>query len=148
MIKKIYLDVCTYCRPFDNQEIVRTRLETDAYYLILNKCYEGYYEPIIPPVHIKEVSAIPDVQERIEMLSLLEHFKKDIDFDFRGIRDRAEHLYKLRLGVADASHLAFAEYSADIFISCDDKLIKKYKTLNGKMPIMNPIEFVVSENLK
>jgi hypothetical protein len=34
-MKTLYLDVCTYCRPFDNQDALRIRLETEAFYLIL-----------------------------------------------------------------------------------------------------------------
>jgi len=33
--KRLYLDVCTLCRPFDDQNMMRIRLETDAFYLIL-----------------------------------------------------------------------------------------------------------------
>ena len=32
---KLYLDVCTLCRPFDDQNRMRIRLETDSYYLIM-----------------------------------------------------------------------------------------------------------------
>ena len=31
---RLYLDVCTFCRPFDNQNMMRIRLETDSYYLM------------------------------------------------------------------------------------------------------------------
>ena len=32
---KLYLDVCTLCRPFDDQLRLRVRLETDSYFLIM-----------------------------------------------------------------------------------------------------------------
>ena len=33
----LYLDVCTLCRPFDDQNMMRIRLETDSYHLILQE---------------------------------------------------------------------------------------------------------------
>jgi len=35
----IYLDVCTLCRPFDDQSFLRIRLETDAVNLIMSKTH-------------------------------------------------------------------------------------------------------------
>jgi predicted nucleic acid-binding protein len=52
------------------------------------------------------------------------------------------------MGVADAAHLAFTEDSADFFISCDDKLIKKCKKLDINLTVMNPVQFTVKEDLK
>jgi hypothetical protein len=38
-----YLDVCTLCRPFDDQNMMRIRLETDSYHLILQAIQDGEY---------------------------------------------------------------------------------------------------------
>jgi len=51
-MKRLYLDVCTYCRPFDNQNALRIRLETDAFYLIMKHIKEGKYKAVLSPVHI------------------------------------------------------------------------------------------------
>jgi len=40
-------------------------------------------------------------------------------------RLRAEELVNLSFGIADAAHVAFAEAAGALFISCDNKLIKK-----------------------
>lgn len=47
-MKKLYLDVCTLCRPFDDQNVMRIRLETDAFYLILQNIQNGKYEMMNP----------------------------------------------------------------------------------------------------
>ncbi len=60
-MKKLYLDVCTLCRPFDNQNEMRIRFETDAYYLIIDKIQKGIYELIVSPVHHREVQDINDL---------------------------------------------------------------------------------------
>ena len=41
--KTIYIDVCALCRPFDEQEYMRIRLETEAVNLILSKVRDGNY---------------------------------------------------------------------------------------------------------
>ncbi|MFZ4504631.1 MAG: hypothetical protein ACOYM1_11850 [Methylovulum sp.] len=52
-MKVIYLDVCTYCRPFDNQDALRISLETEAFYLILQYIQHNHYQPVVSPVHLK-----------------------------------------------------------------------------------------------
>lgn len=65
-MKKLYLDVCTVCRPFDNQNNMRIRLETDAYYLILNGIQNNIYEMMISLMHFKELESIEDIREKIQ----------------------------------------------------------------------------------
>ena len=55
--KALYLDVCTLCRPFDDQSQMRIRLETNAYYLILQAIRNTHYDMLVSAVHFEEVSA-------------------------------------------------------------------------------------------
>ena len=64
------------------------------------------------------------------------------------IRERAESLVALRFGVADAAHVAFAEYAAAVFISCDEKLLKKCKSHEIKVWCGNPVDFCAKEGLR
>lgn len=146
--KRLYLDVCTLCRPFDDQSAMRIHLETDAFYLILQNIQNGSYDMVVSPVHIAEVSAIKAVKERIEVSELLKQFEIEANIDLKKTRVRAEELVQLNFGVADAAHIAFAEASADFFISCDDKLLKKCKRKKVDVIAVNPVEFSISEDLK
>jgi hypothetical protein len=119
---RLYWDICTYCRPFDDQDTIRVRLETDAYFLILSGIQRGAYTTVISPVHLEEAAAIADTWERIELLALFKVLKTNISHCSDKLRKRAEYLCSLNFGVADAAHVAFAEATADIFITCDDKL--------------------------
>jgi len=56
--KPIYIDVCALSRPFDNQEFMRIRLETEAVNLILSNVKAGNYKLLVSTVHIKEIDAI------------------------------------------------------------------------------------------
>jgi predicted nucleic acid-binding protein len=48
-------------------------------------------------------------------------------------------------GVADAAHVAFAEQLAEIFITCDDKLLKRCKQAALRIAAMNPVEFIAQD---
>ena len=136
------------CRPFDNQDFMRIRLETDAYYLILDKIQKKFYELIASPVHFREIQDISDVEEKYQLLYLLNNFSKNPVHDLKKTMNRTEELILLNFGVADAAHIAFAEQTADVFISCDDKLLKKCKKNGIKIKTMNPIEFCNEEELR
>ena len=145
---RLYLDVCTFCRPFDNQNMMRIRLETDSYYLIMQAIRDGDYELLYSKVHEKEIAAISDVLERTEILETIHQNGSACKGVLPLIRLRANELVSLGLGVADAAHVAFAENNADYFISCDDRLIKRAKRANVGVMMMTPLEFCVQENLK
>ena len=144
----IYLDVCTLCRPFDDQSLMRIRLETNAYYLILQAIRDGRYEMIVSPVHLEEVNAIGDAQERQETLAVLERLGTKAKCDLAATRARAEQLYTRKFGIADAAHVVFAEATAGVFITWDNRLLKKCKKEKVQVTVMNPVEFVIAEDLK
>ena len=145
---KVYLDVCTLCRPFDDQRLMRIRLETDAYYLIIKAVQNGELRMIVSPVHIEEIRSIADHQERSELLALLEKFGTMAECDSSKTRGRAEYFCSRGFGITDAAHVAFAEECSDFFISCDDRLIRKCRRLNLGIAAVNPVEFCVRENLR
>jgi predicted nucleic acid-binding protein len=145
---KLYLDVCTLCRPFDDQHRMRIRLETDSYFLIMQAIQDKTYELLYSKVHENEIAAINDVLERTEIIETLYQNGKPCSGDLQVIRKRADKLVASGLGVADAAHVAFAEVNADFFISCDDRLIKRSKREKVDVIMVTPVEFCVQENLK
>ncbi|WP_411725789.1 hypothetical protein [Methyloglobulus sp.] len=148
-MKNIYLDVCTYCRPFDNQDALRIRLETEAFYLIMQHIQKNRYQSIISPVHVKEIEAICAIEERLMLTTQLKHLTQLPVNNLSEIRSRADCLHQLGFGIADAAHVAYAENLADVFITCDDKLLKKcQKETTLKIIAMNPLEFVLTEDLQ
>jgi len=145
---KLYLDVCTLCRPFDDQHRMRIRLETDSYFLIMQAIRDKTYELLYSKVHEKEITAITNVLERTEIIETIYQNGNRCSGAFQIIRKRADILVNAGLGVADAAHIAFAEVNADFFISCDDQLIKRSIRENVDIRVMTPIEFCVQENLE
>lgn len=148
-MKMLYLDVCTYCRPFDNQDALRIRLETEAFYLILQHIQLNHFQSLISPVHLKEIDAIASTEERLLLKTQLKNFLAPPVNNLSALRARAEHLHQLGFGLADAAHVAYAEHLADVFITCDDKLLKKCrKEPTLKIITMNPLEFILTEELQ
>lgn len=147
MKKRLYIDVCTLCRPYDDQVLLPIRLETDAYYLIMSHIDQGRYVAVASPVHFAEVAAIDDIYQRIELEQMLGRFGSKAAYE-AGVRERATELVRCRLGVADAAHIAFAEISADVFITCDKDLIRRSRACRVKLEVCSPLEFVMKEDLK
>ena len=146
--KTLYLDICTLCRPFDDQSLMRIRLETDAYYLILQALQDAKYRMVVSPVHIEEANAISDVEERQEILSVLDKLGTTAECDMAATRTRAEYLHFRKFGIADAAHVAFAEATSDVFITCDDRLVRKCRREKVGVTTVNPVEFTIAEDLK
>jgi len=144
----LYLDVCALSRPFDDQSYLRVRIETEAVNLILTAIRTGKSALVYSPVHIKELEAIDDRIERIELLTLLNNQGEMIHSKAGEVRARAEELVMLGFGVADAAHVAFAEKVKASFISCDDKLIKHCLKHGIETWCGNPVAYCEKEGLK
>jgi predicted nucleic acid-binding protein len=146
--KTIYLDVCALSRPFDDQSFLRIRMETEAVNLILSEVRQGTYGLLVSPVHIREIAAIGDAVERVELQMLLAALGRPVMVNRAKARARAEELIRLGFGVADAAHVAFAEQPGADFISSDDRLIKKCAGAVTAVWCGNPVSFCEKESLR
>jgi len=145
---RVYLDVCALCRPFDDQQQVRIRMETSAVELILAHIRRGKIELIVSPVHQIETKAISDAEERNHLLLLLDQFSNSVDLDLDETRRRAEILISEGLGVADAAHLAFAEAAGADFITVDDRLLKQCRRIRARVWYGSSQSFCEKEDLR
>jgi hypothetical protein len=109
--KTLYIDISTLCRPFDDQSLMRIRIETDAYYLILQALQETKYTMVVSPVHIEEANAISDTEERREILAVLETLGTAAKCDVAAARARAEFLHSRNFALP-MRLTAFAEATA------------------------------------
>ncbi len=123
-------------------------METSAFYLIMDHVYKGSYEFMVSPLHYKEVAGISDPFEKIQVDTLLKTFDGKWSFDMPTALTRAEELIKRNIGIADAVHLALAEQCADVFITCDDKLLKRASKLKLGVIVTDPLTFCIKENLR
>ena len=86
----VYLDVCALCRPFDDQNQIRIRLETEAVMLILSYVRSDKLTMVVSPTHIVEIAAISAVDEREYLQALLQEIGEAQTFDLAQTRQRAE----------------------------------------------------------
>jgi len=141
-MKRLYLDINIYNRPFDDQSQVRIRLETIAIYAILKMIKEDKFSLLWSFMLEFENSLNPyeDIRMEIEMASSLASEKIKMGED---ILTAAKNLESKGIKPRDAIHLACAiKGKADYFLTCDDKLIKKVKPIQGEIVILSPIDFI------
>jgi predicted nucleic acid-binding protein len=146
--KQVYLDVCALCRPFDDQQQARIRLETAAVELILAHIRQSGRVLIVSPAHQVEIEAIADLEENRHLMLFLKKFGTPVDFDLQTARQRAEQLVEQGLGVADAVHLAFAEQAQADFVTVDDRLIKQCRRIKATVWCGTPPAYCEKENLR
>ena len=144
----VYLDVCSLCRPFDDQRYARIRIESEATQLILETIRNHKLKLAVSPVHQVEVGAIPNLAERIEIPSLLDNFGELVEIDVTGARTRAERLFGSGFGIADAAYVAYAEFANADFVTCDDRLLKRCLKSGLSIWCGDPLQFCIKENLK
>ncbi len=122
---RIYLDVCCFNRPFDDQTQSRIRVETEAILAILERCETGEWELVISEMVETEVTQIADQERRQRVEGAMQMARSRIQVD-DAIANRGEELQSLGFQGFDAIHVACAEIArVDVFLSTDDRLLRK-----------------------
>ena len=132
---KIYLDVCCLNRLYDDQSQLRIRLESEAISQILVNCQNGKWELIISTVIEAEISRTPLQTRKEQVRESLSLGNKKIMLT-QQMQTRAMELTTFGFKKYDALHVACAENNADIFLTTDDRLIRKGKTYKNQLKII------------
>lgn len=139
----IYLDTSVYNRPFDDLSQPRIWLEALAFAVILQMREASRVELVNSDVLEYENSRNPFLHRKTWVSFYLGLATKYQQLG-ESIRKRAQALGSQGLGPVDALHLACAEESnAEYFITCDDRIIKRYQ--GEALKVMNPVGFVLEE---
>ena len=139
---KVYLDNCSYNRPFDDQSQMRICLETQAKLYIQKLIQDGCLLLAISYISRYENWNSPYSKNKITIGKFFEHATTYIDIDKEHIiEEKANEIMKYGLKSKDALHISCAiEAACDYFITTDDGILKKYKT--GEIQICSPVEFI------
>lgn len=125
MIVKIYLDLCVYNRPFDDQRQPRVVIEMMECILLLSKIISGEMKLISSFALEFENRNNPFADRKDVIHELLSTATTFIEYD-GDLGARAKELEKIGINAMDAFHIACAEKAdADFFITCDDILAKR-----------------------
>jgi predicted nucleic acid-binding protein len=143
---RIYLDVSCLNRPFDDQSQPRIRLESEAITMILAKFDRGVWDQVSSEMVTIEVTANSDEFRRRRVNLLLPGDTATVKLT-EATFARAAELETMGLKPADATHVAAAESSADVFLTCDDRLLRAAARNASAIhiPVANPLDWIAEQ---
>ncbi|HEY5042446.1 MAG TPA: PIN domain-containing protein [Verrucomicrobiae bacterium] len=142
---KLYLDVCCWNRPFDDQSQTRVRLEAEAVLSILQMAGSGELEIVGSDIIDDELLQMADKERREKVELLLALASSQVALT-SAIEQRATELQKWNISSFDALHLASAENArADYLLTTDDDLLRRAKRADLKVKIENPAKWLIQQ---
>ena len=139
---RVYLDNCSYNRPYDDQSQIRIHLETQAKLHIQDMIREKRIELVTSYVLDFENSNNRSMQKKMA----IEKFMKDYAALYVSNRNEKEivelvkHIMMTSVKEKDAYHVACAIVAkCNYFITTDDRLLK-YQS--EKVDLVTPEEFI------
>jgi len=139
---RIYLDNCCYNRPFDEQDQLRIRLESEAKLRIQAMMRGGEIEYVWSDILSQEVMDNPFPHRREKILEWRHGAAHLVIMTSEVIAD-ADELSAMGLSAADALHVACAAaVDCDFFITTDDRLMRCIRQWRVTR-IVNPLEFIL-----
>lgn len=136
----VYLDTNIYCRPLDDRNQPRINLEAEASLNILKVIETGKTKSATSDILKLEIYNADPVK-KLYTIPFLSFSSTHIE-ESEELKNKAKIIQrKYRLKSRDALHLASAlQAKAELFITCDDELIKKNKIIR-EIKILSPIEY-------
>ena len=135
----LYLDNCSFNRPFDNQTQLSISLESQAKLFIQQGILQGHFQLLWSYVLEHENSKNPFNERLASIYSWKELAVRHI-IETEEILAFGESLMDRGLKMLDALHIACAYYGGcERFITVDKKLINKPIT---EVVVQNPVEFI------
>ncbi len=128
---RIYLDLCCFNRPYDDQMQARIRLETEAKVLIQQKIEAAECELIWSAALDFECTNNP-FDERRHAIMQWRRLAVCMVMSNAEVTVKAHQLVEQGLGVYDAFHAASAiAGKADVFVTTDDRLLKRLRKIEN-----------------
>lgn len=139
----IYLDNCCFNRPFDDQSLIRIKLETDAKLHIQERIKAHELELTWSYILEFENSMNPYKNKR-ERIQKWKTFAVNIVYETPAILSLGHAFQGQGIKKKDALHLACAiEGHCDCFLTTDDKLLNKRPDIT-RIQVISPVEFVMT----
>ncbi len=138
---RIYLDNCSFNRPFDNQMNARIRVETEAKLAVQEAIRDGKIELAWSYILDYENAANPYPERRKTIAQWRELSAIDTR-EHSALLRTADNLTKKGLSGLDALHVASAIHAGcEYFITTDDGILKKSGMVTN-ITIIDPSQFV------
>lgn len=142
----IYLDYNCFQRGFDDHRQVRIQMESLACQEIFARTETGHLQLVWSFMHEDETIFCPFPERKYAVLRLASLCQVRVG-PVEDIRRLAlSFQQQAGLSAKDAIHLACAVHvGATAFLTCDDELLRRVKSLDLPMMVMNPVDFVRRE---
>lgn len=138
---KIYLDNSCFNRPFDDQQQLRIKLETEAKLDIQERIFQKEIDLTWSFILDFENEANPFEQRRLAIRGWKKHALADTD-ETKEIAEKAERFHQMGIKSKDSLHLACAiSMRCVYFLTTDDELIKKSAGIK-EIKVTDPISFI------
>lgn len=140
---KIYLDNCSLQRPLDSRTQTRIALEAEAVIGILEQVQMGRVTLVSSEALLFRIQRNPFEIRKEYALTVLESADLVVASD-DSVKNRAREFEVAGIKPLDAAHLALAEKAeVDYFCTCDDRLLRRAKTIISlKINVASPIELI------
>ena len=136
---RIYLDHCTFNRPFDDQKSIKIQLETSAKLYIQDQIKKEKYDLVWSYMSDLENNNNPNIENKIS-IQIWENIAKIKCRSSKNILEMGKKIINYGVRPNDALHIACAlETQCEYFITTDTGLINKNIE---NIQIINPIDFV------
>lgn len=140
---RVYLDNCTFNRPFDDQTQIRIKLETEAKLYIQEKIQDGTLELAWSYILDYENLANPFEERRRLIQNWKARASIDVDANLE-ILTKANILREIGLQNKDALHLACSVAAkCDYFVTTDDTILRKTISFE-EVKVIDPLDFIRS----
>lgn len=143
---KIYLDLCCFNRPYDDQSQIRIRIETEAKVALQQKIKDAECELLWSSILDFECAKNPFEEHRIAILHWRSLACDLIVIDDAALK-QAHYLKTCGVGHFDALHVACAMAgNSDVFVTTDDRLLKRLRVAGGVVAMLPQEAIAFLEN--
>lgn len=137
----IYLDICCFNRPFDDQSDLIVRLQTEAKLYVQDMIRSGSLSLVWSAVMDLENAANPDINRKVTVGDWKKIGLVDVPVS-RRVENIADKLALIGVKPMDALHVACAiEAEAEYFLTTDKALLRKMAK-HDQLRVVDPVDFI------
>jgi predicted nucleic acid-binding protein len=137
----IYLDICCFNRPFDDQSDLMVRLQTEAKLHVQELIREGALSLVWSAIMDIENAANPDINRKVAVGDWQKLGFVDVAIDQR-VERIADEFALIGVKPMDALHVACAiEAEAEYFLTTDKALLRKMAKYD-RLHVVDPVDFI------
>jgi predicted nucleic acid-binding protein len=140
---RLYLDACSWCRPYDDLSQPRIYIESEAVLEILRLCKLHSWTLAGSEAIESELLRIKDAEKLDNVKGLYEDATEYLTLTDE-IKQMAQNFQQYRIGEFDSLHLATAEANGyDVLLTTDDDFRRNALKLSLKVQVNNPAEWLM-----